>query len=104
MEKQKEREQPAFQVVPTSMQLAPGQSCFRFAVTNTGRRTCHYELFLPDPEHIRLRGPRTFALAPGITKPIQLSHCPQKCSPAPQVIQIVDSSGRRVYLHLRCQP
>ena len=69
-----EKAQAQFTVTPTQLNLANQQDTFCIAVKNTGSRTCHYEVFVPDCSHFKINGDRTFSLAPGITKNIKIKH------------------------------
>lgn len=63
-----------FIIEPTCHNISNNQDKFTFFVKNVGTRTCHYEIFVPDWNHLKINGDRTFSLAPGIKKNIKITH------------------------------
>ena len=91
-------------VTPSSIVLNSSDEIIKFSVKNTGNRSVHYEIMILDMEHFKLTCPRSFSLAPGITKFIKIQHVyhANKCTASPQIIQIVDGNGVKNYVHMRC--
>lgn len=60
-------------------------------------------MFVPDYEHFKIFGNRTFTIAPGITKNIKIQHNKTaQCSPLNSKIEIADCFGNRSYVHFKC--
>ena len=93
-----------FTVNPLDLCLPLDQDYFQFTVKNTGYRSCHYEVFVPDCRHFKLLGNRTFSLAPGITKVVKIKHLPTfYCSTLNETIEVVDGFGCRQEVNVNCR-
>ena len=76
-----EKPEKLFSVSPQFLNLSEGQDSFTFSIKNLGSRVNHYEIFVPNWNHFKIFGDRTFSLAPGISKNVKIKHIrPTMCT------------------------
>jgi hypothetical protein len=99
-----EKSETDFIVSPACICLNPSQESFQFSIKNVGYRSCHYEVFLPDCNHFKLIGNRSFSLAPGISKTVKVKHLSSPyCSAFKERIEVIDGFGNRQETYVSCQ-
>jgi hypothetical protein len=98
-----EKAEDNFIIAPTNIVIHPIEQLIKFSVKNSSTRSSRYEISVNDFEHYKTISPRTFTLAPGITKYVKIKHvASEKCSSFPQVIEVIDMTGTRRFVNCRC--